>query len=579
MSSTLNALKNFRPGGRGLLVAAAAAVLVCTGASMPAPGQDLRKFNQFVQTGDTPALRMLREGRDLMDAEQWEQAAQKFSQYVNAFGKKEKDVDVALYWLAYSLNKKGDARGAVEPLKQLLKKYSQSTWADEARVLLNEIAGELGDEQTTQQTLGRSDENDEIKIVALQSLFQANPERGMAYAREILKPGSSASQRLKEAAVSLAASDGGPAAQSFLMEIVRGGGDPELRARAVRGIADSGGESTLDTLIQLYDAERNVEVKRQILFALADGYKSERAHAKILQVASDRNEAEDLRRAAINWLGEGQKGTGAFDELSRLYAAEQDADIKRQIIHAFFETGDARAFPKLVEIARSATENMDLRRNAIHWIGEQDNAAAFDSLSQLYAGEQNVDLKRQILHSFSEMKDARARARILDIARNPAENVELRRTAVHLIGEQGGEASLDELMKIYEAERDGDLRRQILHAFSEMEGPRARQKLVEAARSGADVEMRKTAVHLLGEEDDQPTLELLLSLYDSERDDDVKRQLLHSFSESKRKRALQKLMDVARRDPSVEMRKAAVHYLGESDDPDALKFLEDLLKP
>ena len=579
MSSILHALKKFRPSGRALLVALAAVVLASAGATGRTPGQDLRKFNQFVQTGDTPALRMLREGRDLIDAEQWAQAAEKFSQFVNAYGKKEKDVDVALYWLAYSLKKKGDALAAVEPLKQLLKKHSQSSWADEARALLNEIAGELGDDQIASDTLRNSDENVEIQIIALQSLFRSNPERGMTYAREILKPGSTANPRLKEAAVSLAASQGGPAAASFLLDIARGGADAELRARAIHGLANEGGESVLDQLIQLYDAERNVEVKRQILHAFNDMETSQRAHAKLLQIAGNRSESEDLRRAAIHWLGE-RKGAAAFDELVQLYNAEQDPDIKRQLVHGFFDTEDARALPKLVEIARNGAENMDLRREAIRWLAEQENnAAAFDSLSQIYAADQSVDLKRQILHAYSEMKDPRARARLLEVARNSADDKELRRQAIHWLGEQEGEAGLDELMRIYAADRDNEIRRQILHALSEMESPRARQKLVEAARTGDNVELRRQAIHFLGEEDDAPTLDLLISIYDAERDDDVKRQVLHSFSESKQKRALQKLMDVARRDPSVEMRKTAVHYLGESDDPEALKFLEDLLKP
>lgn len=578
MSFTLNAFKTFRPSGRALLVAAAAAALALSAAGRPAPGQDLRKFNQFVQTGDTPALRMLREGRDLIDAEQWEQAAEKFGQFVNTYGKRDKDVDVALYWLAYSLNKKGDARGAVAPLAQLLKKHADSAWADEARALLNEIAGTLGDSKVLQSTLDSSKEDEEIKIVALQSLFEASPERGMSYAREILKPGSTASPRLKSAAVSLAASQGGPAAAAFLLEVARGGGDPELRARAIHGLASEGGEAFLDQLAQLYDAERDVGVKRQMLHAFAGMEGSQRAHAKLLQIAANRGEAEDLRRAAIHWLGE-RKGAAAFDSLAQLYSSEQDVEIKRQLIHGFFDTGDPRAFPKLVEIARNAAEQMELRRSAVHWLGEQENAAAFDSLSQLYASERDAELKRQILHAFAEMEDPRARARLGEIARNASEDKDVRRAAIHLIGESKGDAALDELTRLYDAERDPEIRRQLLHAFSEMESPRARQKLVEAARSGEDVEVRRQAIHLLGEGDDAQSLDLLLSLYDAERSDEVKRQLLHAFGESKQKRALQKLMDVARREQSVELRKAAVHLLGESDDPEALRFLEDLLKP
>ena len=496
------------------LRAALVAALTIPGIFLPTVArgddQDLKKFSQFVQASNSASVKILREGRDLIDAEQWAQAAQKFNQFVQSYPK-DKDVDVALYWLAYSLKKQGRSREALEPLKQLLKKYNTSSWADEGRAMLNEIAGELGDSKLAQKTLDRPNEDEEIKIVALQSLFEANPERGVNYVRDILKPGSTASPQLKEAAVSLLGSRGGPAAVPLLLELARNQTDPEMRARAIHSLGEEGGEAVLEDLVRLYDAER-------------------------------------------------------------------DEEVKRQILHSFSETESPRAHAKLVEVARNRSESQELRRSAIHWLGEQ-NASAFDDLSQIYAGEQNVEIKRQILHAFSEMNDRRATARLLEVARNASEPQELRQSAVHWLGERGDESAVDDLMKIYEASNEPDIRRQILHSFSEMESPRARAKLVEVARGGGDTELRQSAIHWLGEQDDAATLDTLIAMYDGEQNQDIKSQLLHAFSESKQKRALQKLMDVARRDPSIEMRKQAVHWLGESDDPDALKFLEDLLKP
>ncbi len=476
-----------------------------------ADDQDLQKFNQFVQASNSASVKILREGRDLIDAAEWAKAEEKFDQFLRAYAK-DKDVDVALYWLAYARKKQGHARAALEPLKTLLKKYRNSSWADEARVMVNEIAGELGDTKVVQGTLGDKDEDEEIKVVALQSLFEANPERAISYIREILKPGSTASPSLKEAAVSLLGSRGGPEVVPVLIELARTHPDPEIRQRAIHGLAD-GGESVIEDLARLYTTEREQEVKRQILHSLAEMSESPRARQK------------------------------------------------------------------LIEVARSQSESEELRRSAIHWLAQARGGSVFDDLWQIYTGEPNLGIKRQILHAFAEMNDARATARLLEAARNPAEHQEIRRSAVHWIGERGDESAVDELMKIYDSDRDAEIRRQILHAFSQMESPRARQRLADAARRGDDSELRRSAIHWLGETDDPQAMEMLVAMYDGEQDRDIKAQLLHAFGQSKQKRALQKLMDVARRDPSVEMRKAAVHWLGESDDPEALKFLEDLLKP
>jgi HEAT repeat protein len=516
MSYDNHALKQFRRGNVVTLVALLAAAVVALALLFAAPGvlgagQDLGKFNQFVQTSNTPSMKMLREGRDLIDAEQWAKASEKFTQFVNSFPK-DRDVDVALYWLAYSLRKQGDARGAAELLQKLLKTYPRSAWADESRAMLNEIAGDLGESGILNKTLQNEGEEEEIKIIALRSLHETNPERALTYISEMLRPGSTASPRLKEAAVSLLGEYEGPAARATLLDIARTNPDSNLRARAIHRLGESG-EQALDQLSQLYDAERTQDVKRQILHAISEMDESPRARAKLLA------------------------------------------------------------------IARNAGEQQEMRRTAIHLLGERRGGSAFDDLSQIYASEQNLEIKRQVLHAFAEMEDPRGRTRLLEVARDRNENQELRRFAIHWLGEQGGEPSLDQLMSIYRTDPDVEIKRQILHAFSDMKTPRAHTLLVEAAKTGDNLDLRRAAIHHLGEAENPQALDLLISIYDAEANEEIKRHLLHAFADSKQKRGLQKLMDVARREKSLELRKAAIHWIGESDDPEALKFLEALLKP
>src|SRR5262245_44869595 len=71
--------------------------------------QDIQKLNRFVQQTpkpDTPAMKMFREGRDLIEAGNWQQAADKFNGFTRTFPR-DKDMDAALYWYAYALQKQG----------------------------------------------------------------------------------------------------------------------------------------------------------------------------------------------------------------------------------------------------------------------------------------------------------------------------------------------------------------------------------------------------------------------------------------------------------------------------------------
>src|SRR4029079_9046197 len=56
-----------------------------------------------------------------------------------------------------------------------------------------------------------------------------------------------------------------------LVEIVRGSDVVELRKAAVSAISRRGGDKVIDTLLSLYDSEKNEDVKDQIMNALGSG--------------------------------------------------------------------------------------------------------------------------------------------------------------------------------------------------------------------------------------------------------------------------------------------------------------------
>jgi HEAT repeat protein len=473
-------------------------------------GQDLKKFNQFVQASNSPSIRLLREGRDLIDGERWSDAASKFSQFLADYPK-DKDVDVALYWLAYSLKQQGKFREASLNLERLLRDRPASTWAEEAIAMRAEIAPQTGDTQVIDEALKKNDE--EIKIVALQSLFESNPARALVYVQQILKPNSSASRSFKESALSLVASHGGRESLPLLLEVARTQSESELRATAIHGIADQGGAAALDDLIRLYEAERENEVKRHIL--------------------------------------------STFENIEA-----------------------ARADAKLLEIARATNEHIELRKTAIHTLANKKGSAAVEALLQIYSSDSNREIREQALISLAETKDARARAKLLDVARDGTGDRELRKFAIERLGDMEGGDSFEELMKIYQSERDTEVRAQVLEALGNMDNTRARARVAELARSEPDAELRKVAIRVMAEDDENPqTVEMLIGMYDAEKDEEVKSEILDALAETEQKRALQKVMDVARRDANQELRKKAVSLLGQWDDPEAAKFLEELLKP
>src|SRR3954471_11345155 len=75
------------------------------------------KLNRFVDTQNAAAAKLFREGRDLIGDEDWKKAEGKFRSFINLYPK-DKNVDAALYWLAFVLSKQGKNQEADDELKR-----------------------------------------------------------------------------------------------------------------------------------------------------------------------------------------------------------------------------------------------------------------------------------------------------------------------------------------------------------------------------------------------------------------------------------------------------------------------------
>ena len=86
---------NYRPQIRsGFALLAVAAVVTVFSISIQrnsALAQDLSKLNKFVQTkGNTASMQIFREGRDFIEAQNWQRAAEKFNDFIKGYPKEQR---------------------------------------------------------------------------------------------------------------------------------------------------------------------------------------------------------------------------------------------------------------------------------------------------------------------------------------------------------------------------------------------------------------------------------------------------------------------------------------------------------
>ncbi|HEY6216447.1 MAG TPA: HEAT repeat domain-containing protein [Pyrinomonadaceae bacterium] len=489
-----------RAGIALLVVAAVVAIFTICAQRTYGYDQDVAKLNRFMQNkGNTASMQIFREGRDFIEAQNWQKAAEKFNDFIKGYPK-DKDLDAALYWYGYALQKQNRTEDASVPLLRLIDRFPNSSWRSDAQALLVVMGFKAQVEQALQR------DNCEIKMLALQSLFQADQDRAIAIATEALRANPTQCPGFPAAAVSMLGSQGGARAVPLLLDIARSNPDVKLRLTAIKRLGEQRSDQITDEFIKLYDADKTKDVRIQILRALVEG-RTPRGAAKVLEIARSGDDLA-IRQYAIRFIGE-TEDAASLDELIRIYDADKTKEIRYQILRALAERDDAKARAKLIEIAKQG-DTPEIRIEAIRRLGEHGHIA-LDDLLQLYTSETNMQIKMGLLRAFGENNDPRARAKLVEIARGN-DAIELRAFAIRQLGEKDDEQTVDQLVAMYDSEKDQQLRVFLMRAFGDSKQKSAVHKLMNIAKNDPSVELRKLAVRYLGESKDPEALKFLEEL-------------------------------------------------------------------
>ncbi|HEX5731812.1 MAG TPA: HEAT repeat domain-containing protein [Blastocatellia bacterium] len=449
-----NSDKNENPCIRDLLFAARVFALACvaiiatawlhTSAATRSSEQEIERLNRLVQASNSSdeAAQVFREARDYIKDREWAKAEQKFRSLVREHPQ-HKDADAALYYLAYALHKQNRLQESDRILEQLITEHPKSSWVNDARAMRIEMAPRLKNNDTIAQ--GIKEEDEELKLAALQSLFESSPERALRVALDILKPGSRSSATLKEGAIELLADSESAEARAAVLEVARSETDPRLRRRAVEMLGQVGGADVIELLKGLAIKSSDKELAHAAMRALAE-HSGPQSRTVLIEIARNSTDI-DLRTTAISELS-GEGDDSLVDEFVKLFDAEKNEDVRRRIISALSDIGTPRALAKIVEIAKSSTD-VEIRRAAISALGDREDGQAVETLIQMYDAERDQDMKEEIISALGDMENKRALRKLMEIIKSDAPS-HLKRRALERLGEsEDPEAAkfLEELLR------------------------------------------------------------------------------------------------------------------------------------
>lgn len=432
----------------------------------------------------------------------WQEALDAYSRVVKAGGT---HVDEALYWQAYSQNKLGRRGDAQNSIAQLKRQFPASPWIKDAKAL----------EQEWRPTDPNTESDCDLKILAVGSLMNVDPDRAVSIIETLLNKGGNSGecggQILDKALFVLSQSDN-QRARDLLLQIATGKLHPELQQKAIHYLSISGNH---DVLMKIYTGSSSTEAKKSALHGLGiSGGCSE------LLTLSKGEKDPQLVSEAIHSMGI----AGCKEQMRELYSNTTNPDLKRNILHATIVSGDTELQQKVAlndpdpKMRAEAVRNLgvsggcsqlsgftnekdpDVIRTAIHAMGV---GGCKDQLRDLYSKTTTPDLKRDILHSTIVSGDTELQEKVALSDPDPS----LRAEAIHELGVSGGSSAT--LVKIYQDNQSSEVKSAVINALFVKSDAHS---LIELARKESNPDMRKQIVSRLSVMGNREATDYLMEL-------------------------------------------------------------------
>jgi HEAT repeat protein len=256
--------------------------------------------------------------------------------------------------------------------------------------------------------------------------------------------------------------------------------DEDLKLMALAALQHQAPEQAIPMLAKLLSGTASPKLKERALFVLAQ---SNSAQAReVLKGIAKGNSTPELQSRAISYLGN-HGGPESRAILADVYSSTSDVDMKKRILRAFMTGGEK---DRLLTAAQTE-QNPELRATAVQQLGVM---GAHTELSQLYARESSVEIKKQIIQAMYTGGNA---TRMMELARTE-QNPELRRVAVRNLGLMGGKGNADVLVEIYNTDKDPAVKRTAISALGMNDRNENAAALVAIARKEQDPALKKEIV-------------------------------------------------------------------------------------
>ena len=310
--------------------------------------------------------------KDALDNGDYDNAIKQFDEVVKIHGRR---ADGAVYWKAYALNKAGNKAQALTAIGELRKNYPKSNWLRDAGALEQDIRGAANPENIS---------DEELKLLAIQSLMNSNPEKAIPLLEKIIQ--GNYSPKLKDRALFVLSQSNSDKARQILMGLAKANNQPDLQKRAIRYLGMNGNSRNRAVLKEIYNSSTDVGVKKSVFQAwLMCGCKDD-----VAALAKTEKNPE-LRREAIRYLGM----MGGRAELLDFYKNSPDVETRKEAVGAMLMCGCAHELAEIVQTEKDPAV-LDKAIITLGLVGGDESLAA---LTKVYNSQADLAMKKKVINA------------------------------------------------------------------------------------------------------------------------------------------------------------------------------------
>jgi len=216
-------------------------------------------FKVFIPNGPFDVDALYEQARQAIENSQYDRAIAGFDRVLSDAGKAKGDA--AMYWKAYSYAKLEKSQEALDTVKELTKQFAASPWVKDAKALAVEIQSANG-----QPVSAELQNDEELKLLALRGVMQADPDKGVPIIEKMLAGG--ASPRVRDRALFVLSQSRAVRARDVIVNTAKNNANPDLQRSAIRYLGMMGNGDDRDALVGIYRNATDASVKRLVVNSL-----------------------------------------------------------------------------------------------------------------------------------------------------------------------------------------------------------------------------------------------------------------------------------------------------------------------